>query len=172
MQLLLDEGYGSITTRHIGEKADLNYQLVHYYFESMDALFIETFRRAAETNLKRLDDLRHGEVTLQAFWKVNSEATAGKLTTEFVALANHRPALKREIAKYARRFRTAQLELVQAALAKEPEITDELPPMVVLLLATGLTQLVAHDRSLGVTTGHKETIAWIEKWLGENTTEA
>jgi AcrR family transcriptional regulator len=171
MRLLLDEGYGAVTTRRVGEKAGLNFQLVHYHFESMDDLFIETFRRAAEANLKRLDELAKGEPTLRSFWRVESDANGGKLTSEFVALANHRPALKREIAKYARRFRNAQLKVAQAAMAREPEIGDHVPPMVILLLTTGLAQLVALDRSLGVTTGHKETREWIEQWLDANTVD-
>jgi hypothetical protein len=35
----------------------------------------------------------------------------------------------------------------------------------VLLLATGLAQLVTQDVMLGVTDGHDETIVWFEQWL-------
>lgn len=164
-QLLLDEGYGAITTRRIGEKAGLNYQLVHYYFDSLDDLFIATFRRAAERNLQHLAELVRGEPSLRDLWNINAEANGGKLTIEFVALAGHRPALKREIARYARRFREAQLELARAALAREAPGDTQVPPMVVLLLMTGLAQLIALDRSLGVTDGHDQVIAWIQEQL-------
>lgn len=168
-QLLLEEGYGAITTRRIGEKAGLNYQLVHYYFASLDDLFIETFRRAAERNLKHLAEMVQGEPSLRDVWNISADANGGKLTIEFVALAGHRPALKREIARWARRFREAQLDLARAALAREAPGDTQVPPMVVLLLMTGVAQLIALDRSLGVTDGHDDVIAWIEDRLTATT---
>jgi hypothetical protein len=35
----------------------------------------------------------------------------------------------------------------------------------VLLLATGLAQLMTQDAMFGVTEGHEETIVWFEQWL-------
>ncbi|OAA27484.1 hypothetical protein UG55_1008135 [Frankia sp. EI5c] len=170
IHLLAKEGYGAITTRRIGEVAGVKYQLVHYYFESLEDLFVEAFRRGAEENLAHLGEMATGEASLRRFWKVNSNAGAGKLMVEFVALAQRHPALRLEIAAYARRFRDAQLAFARAALARESITTEEIPPMVVLLLTTGLAQLEAHDRLIGFTDGHDETRAWIENWLAANTT--
>ncbi|KPM52426.1 TetR family transcriptional regulator [Frankia sp. CcI49] len=170
IQLLAREGYGSITTRRIGEVAGVKYQLVHYYFASMEDLFIEAFRRGAEENLARLAEITDGEASLRRFWKVNSDAGASRVMVEFVALAQRHPALRLEIATYARRFRAAQLEFARAALAHESLAADHIPPVVILLLTTGLAQLEAHDRLIGLTDGHDETRAWIENWLAANTT--
>nr|MDT0663578.1 TetR/AcrR family transcriptional regulator [Micromonospora sp. DSM 115978] len=170
IQLLAREGYGNITTRRIGEVAGVKYQLVHYYFASMEDLFIEAFRRGAEENLARLAEVAKGEASLRRFWKIHSDAGATKLMIEFVALAQRHPALRLEIAAYARRFRTAQLDFARAALDRESIASDHIPPMVVLLLTTGLAQLEANDRLLGFTDGHDETRTWIEQWLAANTT--
>ncbi|EFC82641.1 TetR/AcrR family transcriptional regulator [Parafrankia sp. EUN1f] len=170
IQLLAREGYGSITTRRIGEVAGVKYQLVHYYFASMEDLFIEAFRRGAEENLARLAEITDGEASLHRFWKVNSDAGASRVMVEFVALAQRHPALRLEIAAYARRFRAAQLEFARAALARESLAADHIPPVVILLLTTGLAQLEAHDRLIGFTDGHDETRTWIENWLAANTT--
>ncbi|MBL7496336.1 TetR/AcrR family transcriptional regulator [Frankia sp. CNm7] len=169
IQLLAKEGYGNITTRRIGEIAGVKYQLVHYYFQSLEDLFIQAFRRGAEENLARLAEIAKGEASLHRFWKVNSSAGAGKLMVEFVALAQRHPALRLEIAAYARRFRDAQLEFARAALERESIATDQVPPMVVLLLTTGLAQLEAHDHLIGIADGHDETRTWIENWLAANT---
>jgi AcrR family transcriptional regulator len=169
IQLLAREGYGNITTRRIGEVAGVKYQLVHYYFDSLEDLFVEAFRRGAEENLARLAETAKGEASLRTFWKINSDAGAGKLMVEFVALAQRHPALRLEIAAYARRFRDAQLELARATLERESIATGQIPPMVVLLLTTGLAQLEAHDRLIGFTYGHDETRTWIENWLAANT---
>ena len=47
-QLMLDEGYAAVTSRRVAARAGLKPQLVHYYFRTMDDLFIEVFRRRAE----------------------------------------------------------------------------------------------------------------------------
>ena len=53
-QLLLEEGYASVTSRRVAEKAGLKPQLVHYYFRTMEDLFLAVFRRMAEAGLSVL----------------------------------------------------------------------------------------------------------------------
>ncbi len=43
-QPLVEEGYAAVTSRRVGAKAGLKPQLVHYYFRTMDDLFVEMFR--------------------------------------------------------------------------------------------------------------------------------
>ena len=50
-QLLLEEGYAAVTSRRVAERAGLKPQLVHYYFRTMEDLFLEVFRRRAEEGL-------------------------------------------------------------------------------------------------------------------------
>ncbi len=47
-QLMLEEGYAAVTSRRLASKAGLKPQLVHYYFRTMEELFLEVFRRRAE----------------------------------------------------------------------------------------------------------------------------
>ena len=47
-RLMLEEGYAAVTSRRVGRKAGISSQLVHYYFRTMDDLFLEVFRRRAE----------------------------------------------------------------------------------------------------------------------------
>ncbi|EUA30299.1 bacterial regulatory s, tetR family protein [Mycobacterium xenopi 4042] len=47
-QLMLEEGYAAVTSRRVAQKAALKPQLVHYYFRTMDDLFLAAFRRRAE----------------------------------------------------------------------------------------------------------------------------
>ena len=39
-QLMLDEGYAAVTSRRVAAQAGLKPQLVHYYFRTMDDLFL------------------------------------------------------------------------------------------------------------------------------------
>ena len=96
---------------------------------------------------------------------LTSRGTA--FTMEFVALANHRKAIRNEIARYAERFRATQLEALGAALEQSGIPADELPPVVALLLMTGLSQVISIEDALGVTSGHEDSMAFVERLLHE-----
>src|SRR5258708_37148964 len=53
-QLLLEDGYAAVTSRRVADRAGLKPQLVHYYFRTMEDLFLEVFRRRAEEGLRVL----------------------------------------------------------------------------------------------------------------------
>jgi AcrR family transcriptional regulator len=161
-QLLLEEGYAAVTSRRVGAKAGLKPQLVHYYFRTMEDLYVEIFRRRAEENLARFDRAMAADASLGTLWRLNADPRGAAFSIEFVALANHHKAIREEVARYAERFRTAQLEALTTALAAEGVGPDVLPPIVALLMMTGLAQVMALEKGLGVTAGHEATTAFVE----------
>ncbi len=165
-QLLVEEGYTAVTSRRVGARAGLKPQLVHYYFRSMDDLFIEIFRRNAEVNLARFEKAIAADGSLRALWKLNADPRGAAFAVEFVALANHRKSIRSEIARYAERFRAAQIEAITAALAAtDLDPADRPPPEVALLLMTGLTQVLSLENALGVTSGHAATLSFVERLI-------
>ena len=161
--LLLEEGYAAVTSRRVAARAGLKPQLVHYYFRTMDDLFLEVFRRRADGNVARIGQAIATDGSLRALWKLNADPRGARFNIEFVALANHRKAIRTEIARYAERYRAAQLEAVTTALGILGVTEDELPPIVALLMITGLTQVLALEEALGVTAGHDLTRSFIER---------
>jgi AcrR family transcriptional regulator len=161
--LLLDEGYAAVTSRRVAARAGLKPQLVHYYFRTMDDLFLEVFRRRAEENVARIEQAVAADGSLRALWQLNADLRGAAFNVEFVALANHRKAIRTEIARYAERFRAAQLEALTVALAERGVSEDQMPPIAALLLMTGLTQVLTLEEALGVTAGHDTTLAFIEQ---------
>ena len=162
-RLLLDEGYAAVTSRRVAARAGLKPQLVHYYFRAMDDLFLEVFRRRAEQNIVRIEKAVTADGSLRALWQLNADIGGAAFNIEFVALGNHRKAIRAEIARYAERFRAAQLDAVTAALAARGITQEQLPPIVALLIMTGLTQVLSLEDALGVTAGHDTTLAFIEQ---------
>ena len=160
--LLLEEGYAAVTSRRVAARAGLKPQLVHYYFRTMDDLFVEVFRRRAEENVARAERAIAADGSLRVLWQLNDDPRGARFNIEFVALANHRKAIRTEIARYAERFRAAQLEAVTNALHVLGVTDAELPPIVALLMMTGLTQVLALEDALGVTAGHDTTRSYIE----------
>jgi AcrR family transcriptional regulator len=101
--LLLEEGYAAVTSRRVAARAGLKPQLVHYYFRTMDDLFLDVFRRRAEDNVARAERAIAADGSLRVLWNLNADPRGARFNIEFVALANHRKAIRTEIARYAER---------------------------------------------------------------------
>jgi hypothetical protein len=82
-----------------------------------------------------------------------------------VALANHRKAIRAELARYGKRFRRLQLDAIAEILTDLGISLDACPPIVVLLTLLGLSQVMALEGSLGMTSGHDETVAFVRGLL-------
>jgi TetR/AcrR family transcriptional regulator len=156
-QLMAEEGYAAVTSRRVGATAGLTSQLVHYYFETMDDLFLEVLRRRADAGLEHLRRVTDASPTLRRLWELRSADDHAVVDIEFVALANHRKSIRDEIASYAERQRGVELEVTERALLDAGISTDEYPPSVVLQAMTGLSQIMVIEKSLGVAAGHDET---------------
>ncbi|MGZ4757721.1 MAG: TetR family transcriptional regulator [Acidimicrobiales bacterium] len=165
--LLLEEGYAAVTSRRVAAKAGLKPQLVHYYFRTMDDLFLEVFRRRADENLAWFERAIAADGSLRNLWKLNADPRGVTFRMEFAALSNHRKAIRAEVASYAERFRVAQVEAMSAALAHLDIPEDQLPPIVALLTVTGLSQVLALEGALGVTAGHDTTHEFIERAIDQ-----
>src|SRR6476469_5572482 len=96
-QLMLEEGYAAVTSRRVAAKASLKPQLVHYYFRSMDDLFLATFQRRGEQGMERHAKALSADQPLRAMWEMATDPRGTALTLEFAALANHRKAIRAEI---------------------------------------------------------------------------
>jgi TetR/AcrR family transcriptional regulator len=163
--LMLEEGYAAVTSRRVAAKAGLKPQLVHYYFRTMDDLFLALFRRGAEHNLERQAKALASDQPLRALWAFSSEPAGVALTVEFTALANHRKAIRTEIAAYAEQFRRQQAEALSGVLREYGIDTDEFPPAAMLVLMSSISRILVMEQALGVTTGHTETLALVERAL-------
>ena len=171
-QLMLEEGYAAVTSRRLAARAGLKHQLVHYYFRTMDDLFLEVFRRRAEDGLERFQRALASDPSLRTIWTVTSDPRGAALNIEFVALANHRKAIRAEIARYAERFRAMQLDAMTSILAARGVPEDVCPPIVALVTLTGIAQVMALEDALGVTAGHDETLAFVRRYLDAVEAEA
>ncbi|HZU81041.1 MAG TPA: TetR/AcrR family transcriptional regulator [Acidimicrobiales bacterium] len=164
-QLLLDEGSAAVTSRRVGAKAGLKPQLVHYYFRSMEDLFVEVFRRRADESLARAERALAESSALRTIWEINADPRGAAFNIEFVALAKHHPVVRSEVARYAERYRAMQLQALGRALEATGVSADDVPPMAALLLMTGLTQVLALEQTLGVTAGHEESVSFVTRLI-------
>ena len=175
-QLMLEDGYAAVTSRRVAERANLKPQLVHYYFRTMDEMFIEIFRRLAKLGLEAHAEALTSAQPLWALWEFGIEPAATRLTMEFIGLANHRKALRAEIAIYAEQFREQQVQAFTTALRRYGIEVADVPPVVWAMFATSVSQILVMERGLGMSAGHAEMLDFCEGWLrrleGERTPAA
>ena len=164
-KLLLEEGYAAVTSRRVAEVGGLKPQLVHYYFRTMEDLYLAVFRRMADAGFEVLATALASPQPLWALWRFSMQPEATRLTMEFMGLANHRKALRAEIVHVAERFRAEQNKAIAAALHRYGVETEAVPPVVWTVFATSVSQGLIVERALGMSTGHAETIAFCENWI-------
>src|SRR3954449_12928150 len=123
-QLMLEDGYAAVTSRRVAAEAGIKPQLVHYYFRTMDDLFLEVYRRRAGEAIERFARELEAKRSLRTVWKFGVDLRGAAFNIEFVALANHLKAIPDEIPQFARRFRTMELDAIAAILADLGVSTD------------------------------------------------
>ena len=163
-QLMLEEGYAAVTSRRLAAKAGLKQPLVHYYFRTMDELFLAVFRRMSEQGLERLKQALESAQPIRALWNLNSDRSRTALTMEFVALANHRKVVQAEIARHADRARSLEVQGL-TRLLEARGIEAQIPPLVSAVLLTSLARGLVQESALGISKGHAPTLAFVEACL-------
>jgi AcrR family transcriptional regulator len=163
-QLMLEEGYAAATSRRVAARAGMKPALVHYYFRTMDDLFLALFRRGAEANLERLRETLASPHPVRALWEASSEPRGTALQMEFAALANHRKAIRAEIAAYAERFREAELATLTEIMRDHPD-RAVLPPMVLTLLMASISRILVMEKALGMKAGHAEIVEFVDRQI-------
>src|SRR5215213_1334728 len=139
-QIVVDEGYAAATSRRVAAKARVKPALVHYYFPSMDDLFVAVLRHKAESNLQHQRQAIAEAQPLHALWQLNSTHDA-QLFTEFLAMANHRKAIRSEIVAYAMRFRDLEEGVVTLALKARGVDLELFPPVVMTMIVGSLARM-------------------------------
>jgi AcrR family transcriptional regulator len=164
-RLMLEEGYAAVTSRRVAGKAGLKPQLVHYYFRTMDDLFLAVYRRRAEEGLRRQARALESDQPLRALWRFSTETESTALTMEFIALTNHRKTIRTEIARYSEVFRVAQLEALSSLVRRYEIPPDECSADALVVLMTSVSRVLVMERTLGISLGHAETFEFVERWL-------
>lgn len=163
--LMLDQGYGAVTFRSVADAAGVAAGLVQYYFPSLDDLFITVLRSATDRLIAGLRDAAQSDQPLRGAWAYANNAAGTALLMEFMALANHREAVRAVIGEGGERVRQALLASVQSRWATYGLDENSLPPAAVLFLLSCIPRMIYLEESLGTVTGHAEAIALVEHFL-------
>jgi AcrR family transcriptional regulator len=161
-----DEGYAAATSRRVAARAGVTPALVHYHFPSMDDLFVAVLRGEAETNLQRQRQAFAEDEPLHALWQLSC-AHNSQLWMELMVLANHRKAIRSEIASYIEHFRDLEHGTAMLAMKARGIDTESFPPVVMSMIMGNLARMIVVEKGLGITRGHDETRAFVERCLDQ-----
>lgn len=163
-EIMLDEGYAAATSRRVAEKAGVQRAVVYYYFPAMDDLYLAVLKRGTQTNLDVQRRVWDTENPIHALWDMTIDPRGVQLVMEFMALGNHRKAIRAELAAGAQAFREAQVAALTFIL-RERQADQPLPPEVVSVLIAAVGRLLVIEAGLGITTGHQATIDLVHEYL-------
>ena len=159
---MLEEGYAAVSSRRIASRAGVP-NAIHYYFDTMDDLFIELFRRGAARSLEHQREALTSPTPLWSFWDLLLDRSNGGLNMEFVALANHRKDIRSEITESSRAFRQEQLEALSGVIGA---LSSHSPEAVILLLSS-VSRFILTEEAFDIETGHHEIVALVESLIGQ-----
>lgn len=164
-QIMHDEGYAAATSRRVAAKAGVKQALVYYYFPTMDDLFLEVLRTGADVALEQMRAALTDDDPLRALWRLNSDPRRTIMNTEFMALANHRKVIGAELKAYAERVRDIETAAVTLVLRANGIDLTAYPPVAVAMLIAQIARSLGNEVAVGVTEGHDELRALVERQI-------
>ncbi|MFB9319086.1 TetR/AcrR family transcriptional regulator [Cryptosporangium minutisporangium] len=164
-EIMLREGYAAVTSRSVAARLGIQPPLVHYYFPTIDDLFVALLRRVSELNVARLTAVMASAQPLRAWWDLASDPRGAGLLVEFLAAANHRPALKQEMGEVARQVRQMQMAALEKLLPEYGLDADEFPPALIAATVHGIGLGIVADEVAGYRTEHEQARAAVSRLI-------
>jgi AcrR family transcriptional regulator len=165
IQIMLEEGYAAATSRRVAAKAGVKPALVHYYFPTMDELYLAVFRRGAAAYLDHQQKALASDRPLHAFWETLTAPKDTRLLLEFMGLANHRKEIRAEIAAWSERWREQQITALNFIVREHDLDTDEFPPAALAVVIAAIGRTLILEEGLGSSGGHEEAVALVHRFL-------
>ncbi|HEX8087011.1 MAG TPA: TetR/AcrR family transcriptional regulator [Solirubrobacteraceae bacterium] len=171
-RLLVEVGHAGISTRRLAAEAGANQGLVHYYFGSMDELFVQVLERFTERLVQRQREMYASDAPFiekwRAAWRFQQEDIEGgysKVWMELQALSWNRPELRPRVRRVNDEWRAVLTEAFARAGQEYELDAEELPVEVMVALMMTFGQGYALERLEGIDTGHAALLDWIERRL-------
>lgn len=162
-EIMLKEGYAAVSSRSVATAVGIQAPLVHYYFATLDDLFVAVLHRRAGRNVERMAEALSSAAPLTAWWKLAADTRGTALLVELLAAANHRPALKDAVGAIAREVRRMQVEALDSLLGEYGLDPDLLSPPLVAAAMQGLAFSVVQDLVAGYDTAPDEAMLAMDR---------
>jgi len=164
-EIMLEDGYAAVSSRRVAAAVGINAPLLHYYFPTIDDLFVAVLLRRSGRIVERMAEALASDEPLRAWWELASDPRGTALMVEMLAAANHRPVLKAEVGEIARDVRAMQVERLESLLAEYGVDRDEFPPVLVAATVQGLAFSAVQDLAAGYDTNPEDAIKAMVRFI-------
>jgi AcrR family transcriptional regulator len=172
-RLLIGVGYSGITTRRLAEEAGANHGLVHYYFGSMENLFVRVLERFTERLVARQRGMyARTDISGVDKWKtamgyLESDLAAGypKIWLELQALGWNRPDIAERVAEVNREWRDVLTDAFDRMMDEYGLDREQFPLAALVSLVMTFNEGIMVERLSGISAGHRELVEMVGRWV-------
>jgi AcrR family transcriptional regulator len=172
-RLLIEVGYSGISTRRLAEEAGANHGLVHYYFGSMENLFVRVLERFTERLIARQREMyARPDISPLEKWRtaiayLESDLAAGypKIWLELQALGWNQPDIAERVGRVNAQWRAVLTEAFDEMMDEYGLDRERFPLEAMVGLVMTFNVGIMVERLSGITAGHRDLLRMVERWL-------
>jgi AcrR family transcriptional regulator len=173
-RLLLSTGYAGISVRRLAEEAGANHGLVHYYFGSMEELFLRVLERFTDRLIERQRAMYATDAPFIDKWRTamryldeDIETGYPKVWFELQAMAWNHPDMRERVTRVNEEWRAVLTDAFTAAAEGYGLDQGRFPVAAMVSLVMTFNVGLMLERMEGITAGHDELLGGIDGWLEE-----
>jgi len=164
-ELIREEGYAAVSSRRVATRAGLKPSLVHYYFPTTDDLLIAVSLKGAEESDVQLEEALLSSDPVRGLWQFFKDSSRTAMALEFLALANHRPAVRESMASHSYEMRRRQVAVIDRLIGERLAGEDGCTSAGLTVVLAGIGRAIVLEGGLGVTEGHQDAMDFVDHWL-------
>jgi AcrR family transcriptional regulator len=171
-RLLIDVGHGAVTTRLVSKEAGLNHGLVHYYYGSMEELFLAVLERFTARLIVRQRAMYAAPTSFLVKWRkamgfLEEDLAAGypKIWLELQAMGWNKPELRSRLAAVHGQWCDVLTEAFTPAMKRYGIADGPLRVEAMVALVATFNQGIMLERLSGVDRGHAALLRSIDRWI-------
>jgi AcrR family transcriptional regulator len=171
-QLLVEVGYAGITVRRLAERAGINHGLVHYYFGSMQDLFLRVVERFTDGLIDRQRQMYAAPLPFIDKWRQamrflddDAEANYHKVWFELQALGWNDLGVQERLRSVHQQWIDVLTPAFDAGLAELGVDRRRYPTNAIVSLVVTFNQGIMLERLSGVDSGHRDLLRMVDRML-------
>ncbi len=162
VEILRAEGAGAVTAGRLAEQVGLGRHIVHYYFGTIDELFVAVMREEGARSEEMLAKAAETGDALDLLWETMQQSAP--VILELMRLAIRRPSIAGEYKIYTERFRLAMSGILEIYASSRGIVLPASTASTALLLQS-VASTMAVEASLDLTMGHEQAQTALLGWL-------
>lgn len=160
-----ESGYASVTSRRVAAKAGLKPQLVHYYFETMDALLLELYRDLATEIVDLQREAVASNTPLRKLWNLLADRKKRILLEQFLIISCFNETIRNEMGKLGQIYRDDQIRFMERLLRENGIVEFPWSPEFLSILFNALARALSIEPSYGLSLGTENAMKVVDYYI-------